>query len=334
MYILGIETSCDETAVAILREGKEILSNVVSSQYLHSRYGGVIPEVASRAHIKHLVPIVEAAREIAGVSFSDIGLIAVTYGPGLIGSLLVGLSFAKGLSLSLDKPFIGVNHIEGHIFAALLSYPEIKPPFLSLVISGGHTELYFVEDIGQYKLLGMTLDDACGEAFDKVGKVLGFPYPAGFKIEELAKKGKRTVKFPIPQLAGANFSFSGLKTAVLYFLRKNIDYPKEDIAHSFQEVVFDFLEEKITFAVKECSLRVVTVSGGVAANKRLRERLEQLQRREKIKFYIPPLPLCTDNAAMIAACGYERFKKFGPSKLDLPAKANEILGESEIYQEV
>ncbi|MEO0102471.1 MAG: tRNA (adenosine(37)-N6)-threonylcarbamoyltransferase complex transferase subunit TsaD [candidate division WOR-3 bacterium] len=334
MYILGIETSCDETCAAVLRDGREILSNIVSSQYLHSRYGGVIPEVASRAHIKHLVPIVETALAVARIDFSEIELVAATYGPGLIGSLLVGLSFAKGLSLSLNKPFVGVNHIEGHIFSSLLAYQEIKPPFLSLIISGGHTELYFVEEIGKYKLLGMTLDDAGGEAFDKVGKLLGFPYPAGFKIEEMAKKGKRTVKFPIPQVAGANFSFSGLKTAVLYFLKDNPNYPKEDIAHSFQEVVFDFVEEKIIFAVKECSLRVMTISGGVTANGRLRERLAQLGRKEGIKFYIPPLSLCTDNAAMIAACGYERFKKFGPANLDLPAKANEILEESEIYQEV
>ncbi|MEO0116325.1 MAG: tRNA (adenosine(37)-N6)-threonylcarbamoyltransferase complex transferase subunit TsaD [candidate division WOR-3 bacterium] len=325
MYILGIETSCDETCAAVLRDGREILSNVVSSQYLHSRYGGVIPEVASRAHIKHLVPITETALAVAGIGFSEIDLITATYGPGLIGSLLVGLSFAKGLSLSLNKPFVGVNHIEGHIFASLLAYPEIKPPFLSLIISGGHTEIYLVKEIGQYHLLGMTLDDACGEAFDKVGKLLGFPYPAGFKIEEIAREGKRSINFPIPKVNGANFSFSGLKTAVLYFLKDNPHYPKEDIAHSFQEVVFDFLEEKIVFAVQEVSLRLMTVSGGVAANSRLRARLAQLGRRKGIRFYIPPLSLCTDNAAMIAACGYERFKRFGSSPLDLPAKANEIL---------
>uniref|UniRef100_A0A7C3YV15 tRNA N6-adenosine threonylcarbamoyltransferase n=1 Tax=candidate division WOR-3 bacterium TaxID=2052148 RepID=A0A7C3YV15_UNCW3 len=326
MRILGIETSCDETAASVLK-GREILANCVSSQYLHSRYGGVIPEVASRAHIKHIIPIIQTALEIASLRFSDIDLIAVTYGPGLIGSLLVGLSFAKGLALSLGKPFIGVNHIEGHIFSTLLSYPDLSPPFLSLIISGGHTELYLVEEICQYRLLGMTLDDACGEAFDKVGKILGLPYPSGFKIETLARKGKRTVPFPVPRVSGANFSFSGLKTAVLYFRRENERYPVEDIAHSFQETVFDFLEEKILFVVRNFSLRKVSVSGGVAANQRLRERLDILGKKEGIRFYIPPLYLCTDNAAMIAFCGYERFKRFGPSKMDLEAKANEILAE-------
>ncbi len=329
MYILGIETSCDETAVAVLRDGKEMLANLVSAQYLHSRYGGVIPEMASRAHIQHLLPMTKTALEVAKRELSEIDLIAVTYGPGLIGSLLVGLSFAKGLALSLKRPFIGVNHIEGHIFSALLAEPNLKPPFLSLIISGGHTELYLVKEIGEYQLLGMTLDDAGGEAFDKVGRMLGLPYPAGGKIEELAKSGKRSINFPIPKLSGLNFSFSGLKTAVLYFRKANPNYPKEDIAHSFQEVVFDFLEEKILLAVKEERVWQMTISGGVAANRRLRERLEALGKREGIEFFIPPLALCTDNAAMIAACGYERFLRFGPSPLDLEAKANEILGLKE-----
>ncbi len=323
MYILGIETSCDETCAAVLKNGREILSNVVSSQYLHSQYGGVIPEVASRAHIQHLVPIVRTALEIAGIGYSEIDLIAATYAPGLIGSLLVGLSFAKGLATSLNKPFVGVNHLEGHIFSPLLAYPELKPPFLSLIISGGHTEFYLVKDLIDYELLGTTLDDACGEAFDKVGKMLGLPYPAGIAIEEMARKGKRTIQFPHPRVPGLNFSFSGLKTAVLYFLKNNQEYPHNDIAHSFQEVVFDFLEEKILAAANR--LRVMTISGGVAANQRLRERLARLSEGVGIRFYIPPVALCTDNAAMIARAGYERFIKLGPSPFTLEAKANEVL---------
>ncbi len=324
MYILGIETSCDETACAVLKDGREILSNVVSSQYLHSKYGGVIPEVASRAHIQHLVPIIKTALEIAAIGYSDIDLIAGTYAPGLIGSLIVGLSFAKGLSLSLNKPFVGINHIEGHIFSTILAEPELKPPFLSLIISGGHTEFYRVKDFCDYELLGTTLDDACGEAFDKVGKILGLPYPAGMKIEELAKAGRRTISFPHPKVPDLNFSFSGLKTAVLYFWQANRNYPYQDIAHSFQEVVFDFLEEKILLAAKNYS-RVITISGGVAANQRLRDRLRRLGEKEWIKFYLPPPFLCTDNAAMIAAAGYERYKRIGPSSLDLEVKANERL---------
>lgn len=318
---LGIETSCDETSVSVVADGKEILSNIVSSQAIHSIYGGVVPELAARAHLPLIVPITKTALAVAKVEYKDLDLISATYAPGLIGALLVGLSFAKALALGLKIPFVAVNHLEGHIFAVLLEYHNVEFPFISLIISGGHTEILLVKDRCDYEILGTTLDDACGEAFDKVAKMMGFPYPGGSFIERLAEKGNRNIKFPLPQIDQYDFSFSGLKTAVLYYLRDTQDPKKEDIACSFQEVVFDFLLNKIAKVVEATEIRRVAISGGVAVNNRLRERVKTFAQRNEITCFLPRPELCTDNAAMIAAAGYARYQRFGPSSLTIPAQA-------------
>lgn len=328
MIFLGIETSCDETAASVIsasekesRTSYEILSNIVSSQYIHSQYGGVIPELASRAHIQLIVPIIQTALDVAKIKYQDLDGIAVTYAPGLVGALLVGLSFAKALSLSLNKPFVGVNHLEGHIFSLLLSYPELEPPFLAMIISGGHTELLLIKGLCDYEQLGSTTDDACGEAFDKVARMLGLPYPGGAFVEKIALSGKRTVKFPVPDIPDYDFSFSGLKTAVLYYLQKEKNPVKEDIAYSFQETVSDFLLKKIRRATENYQINRIGVSGGVAINKRILQRFHDYGQAHNLKFYFPNPQMCTDNAAMIAAAGIERFKRFGSSPLSLTAEA-------------
>jgi N6-L-threonylcarbamoyladenine synthase len=328
MKFLGIETSCDETAASIVTAEKvnnrtvnTILSNIVSSQYIHSQYGGVIPELASRAHIQLVVPITKTALEVAKINYPDLDGIAVTYAPGLVGALLVGLSYAKALSISLSKPFVGVNHLEGHIFSLFLSYPELEPPFLALIISGGHTELMLIKGRCEYESLGSTIDDACGEAYDKVARMLGLPYPGGAFIEKLASNGKRNIKFPIPQMPDYSFSFSGLKTAVLYYLKAEKNPIPEDVAHSFQETVIDFLLKKIQLASNKFKIKQVGVSGGVAINNRIRERFNEYAKINNLQFYFPAPSMCTDNAAMIAAAGLERYNRFGPSPLSLTAEA-------------
>ena len=318
---LGFETSCDETSISLVRDGKDILANIISSQSVHTIYGGVVPELASRAHLPLIVPMTKTALAVAEVGYKDLNLVAATYAPGLIGALLVGLSFAKALSLVLEIPFVAVNHLEGHIFSVLLEHPAIEFPYIALIISGGHTELILVKDRCSYELLGTTLDDACGESFDKVAKMLNLPYPGGSFIEKLAAAGKRSIKFPLPKISRFDFSFSGLKTAVLYYLRDTKDPKFEDVACSFQEVVFDFLLTKIQSVVEECGIRRVAVSGGVAVNNRLRERVNNFARKNEVECYFPGAELCTDNAAMIAAAGYERFKRFGSSPLSIPAQA-------------
>jgi N6-L-threonylcarbamoyladenine synthase len=325
---LGIETSCDETGASVVaREqvnGKienKILSNIVSSQYIHSQFGGVIPELASRAHIQLIVPITKTALEVAKIDFKDLDGIAVTYAPGLVGALLVGLSFAKALSLSLNKPFVGVNHLEGHIFSVFLSYPDLEPPFLAMVISGGHTELLLIKDRCEYEALGSTTDDACGEAFDKVARMLGLAYPGGALVEKLARDGKRNIKFPVPHIPGYDFSFSGLKTAVLYYIKGEKNPVLADIACSFQEVVCDFLLKKIHLASDNFKINRIGVSGGVAINKRIQERFAEYGKKHNLEFYFPKPQMCTDNAAMIAAAGIERYTRFGPSPLSLSAEA-------------
>ena len=328
MLFLGIETSCDETGASVIatetvnnRTTSTILSNIVSSQYIHSQYGGVIPELASRAHIQLIVPITKTALEVAKINYQDLDGIAVTYAPGLVGALLVGLSFSKALSLSLGKPFIGVNHLEGHIFSLFLSYPNLEPPFLALVISGGHTELLLIKGRCEYEALGSTVDDACGEAFDKVARMLGLPYPGGAFIEKIAQAGKRNINFPIPHIPGYNFSFSGLKTAVLYYLKAEKNPVIADIACSFQEVVCDFLLKKIQLASDNYKITCIGVSGGVAINNRIQERFAQYGKKQNLQFYFPKPSMCTDNAAMIAAAGTERYTRFGPSPLTLTAEA-------------
>jgi len=327
MIILGIDTSCDDTSVAVL-ENRKILSNIVSSQIkIHSKYGGIVPELASRKHIEWIWDVTEKALSEAGVTLKDIELISVCHGPGLIGSLLVGLCFAKALSYASGKPLIGVNHLEGHIQAIFLEkfYPDF--PFLTLIVSGGHTSLYRVDDFGKYKELGRTRDDAAGEAYDKVAKMLGLGYPGGPVIDALAKEGDpEKFNLPRPYLhRSLDFSFSGLKTAVKVLL-KNLGYEegkvpdeiKKDIAASFQASVVDVLIEKIKWAAVSEKLNRVVITGGVAANSELRKKAEMM---EELEVYLPSKSLCTDNAAMIAVTGYHRFLKGESSNLYLNARA-------------
>ena len=333
MIVLAIETSCDDTGAAVLLDGRKILSNVVSSQIpIHQKYGGVVPELASRRHIESIVPIVSQALEEAKVTLSEIDGVAVTHGPGLVGSLLVGLSFAKSLSFARGIPFIGVNHIEGHLSAIFLEKDSPRFPFIGLVVSGGHTSLFRVDGFGKYKRLGQTRDDAAGEAFDKVAKLLGLGYPGGPIIDELSKLGNPTaIRFPRPSLGknSFDFSFSGLKTAVVNYVRSHPEpqggYPEDlvqDIVSSFQEAVVEVLVKKTLQAAQHQGLRRVVLSGGVAANRRLRERIGEDTSQTKMKIYLPSPSFCTDNAAMVGVVGYEYLKRGIQSPLSLNAFSN------------
>ncbi len=317
MIVLGIDTSCDDTGIGIVEDGRRLLSNVVQSQVeLHHPHGGVVPELASREHLRNILPVFMEALKRAGISIEKIDGIAVTVGPGLIGSLLVGLYFVKAISLSKGIPYVGVNHLEGHILSIFLEEEVPDFPFIALTISGGHTNLYSVLDFGKYRLLGKTLDDAAGEAFDKVAKVLGLGYPGGIRIEELAKEGDpKKIKFPRAYLSkeSLDFSFSGLKTAVALFVKrwkKEEKLSKEiriqDICASFQEAVLDVVIEKIKRAIRKEGIKNVVIAGGVACNRRLRERaIKELD----AKVFFPRPEFCTDNGAMIAVAGYHRLKK-------------------------
>ncbi|MEP7233825.1 MAG: tRNA (adenosine(37)-N6)-threonylcarbamoyltransferase complex transferase subunit TsaD [Ignavibacteriota bacterium] len=306
--ILGIESSCDETSAAILR-GSELASVVISSQHFHTSFGGVVPELASRAHIRSIIPIVEEAFLQAGMTSAELTAIAVTYAPGLMGALLVGVNFAKGLALGLDVPLFGVHHIEAHIFSALLEAKKPELPFLALVVSGGHTLLVIVDEIGSYRVIGKTLDDAAGEAFDKVGKMMGMGYPAGAQIDREAKLGNPSfVQFPRSMMHSENFdfSFSGIKTSVLYYLRDHpgvINDHGADIAASFQESVVDVLVEKTVRASIQYDIRDIVCVGGVSANSRLREKFISITQKHSKHFFSPRPMLSTDNAAMIAMLG-------------------------------
>lgn len=313
---LGIETSCDETAAAVVADGTRILSNVIASQVdLHQRFGGVVPEIAARKHIETVFPVIDQALRDAGAGFADLDLIAVTYGPGLIGALLVGLQAAKAIAFALEKPLVGINHVEGHIYANMLSHPELEPPFVCLTASGGHTDLLYVPEFGRYELLGRTRDDAAGEAFDKIARVLGLPYPGGPQISRLAETGNReAIGFP-RGLSGEDtfdFSFSGLKTFALYYINNarqrgdTINLP--DFAASFQWAIVDVLADKVIRAAQFKGVRRVVLSGGVSANQSLRREVLALAQPLGISVYFPPLDLCTDNAAMIASAGYFKYK--------------------------
>ncbi|MBT6855894.1 MAG: tRNA (adenosine(37)-N6)-threonylcarbamoyltransferase complex transferase subunit TsaD [Nitrospina sp.] len=333
MLVLGLETSCDETAAAVLKDGDTLLSNVINDQIgIHSKYGGIVPELAGRSHIERVHRVIEEAVQEAGAELTDLDLIAVTMGPGLIGSLLVGLNTAKGLSYGLNTPMIGVNHLEGHLLAIFLQ-KKIQFPFIALIVSGGHTDLYLASDFGHYKLLGRTRDDAAGESFDKVGKMLGLPYPGGPAIEKLAQNGNgKAHKFPRAYLekGSLDFSFSGLKTSVRTFLQqreqgKHITLTDADIAAGFQEAVVDVLVDKLIAACKKENVSRIVVTGGVAANGPLREAVQTAAQSYGFEASFPDKIFCTDNAAMIACAGYHKFVRDKNLLADfktLDAKAN------------
>lgn len=330
IIILAVETSCDETAAAVVKNGLDVLSNVVASQIdWHRKYGGVVPEIASRKHLEFINPVIEEALREAEIDFADIDAVAATYGPGLVGGLLVGLSAAKALAYVLRKPFIGINHIAGHIYANFISNKKIEPPVVCLTISGGHTDLLYFEELGSYQILGRTQDDAAGEAFDKVARVLKIGYPGGPAIEKLSKEGNpQAVNFPRPFINddGYDFSFSGLKTAVINYLhnkeQKGEDINKADVAASFQQAVIDIMTAKIIQAVENNPVNSVILSGGVAANKTLRSQLKDKLQKKGLPLYTPSLKLCTDNAAMIGSVAYFQYQKGNFSPLTLNAKAN------------
>jgi len=320
--ILGIETSCDETAAAIVRDGSEVLSSVVSSQIeIHARFGGVVPEVASRAHVEVIMPVVAEALTEAGIEPAALDAVAVTHGPGLVGALLVGVSAAKALSLVWDRPFIGVNHLEAHLYAAFLEEPDLDMPLVVLLVSGGHTMLIVMEDHLKYRVLGSTLDDAAGEAFDKVARHIGLGYPGGPAIDRLSIDGDReAIRFPRAMLSdGWDFSFSGLKTSVVNHMRRNPDTPLPDLAASFQEAVADVLVTKARWAASEVGATGICLAGGVAANSRLRERVRESCRADGLNAFLPSREMCTDNAAMVAAVAWYRLGADGPSPLSLGA---------------
>ncbi|MEC8828002.1 MAG: tRNA (adenosine(37)-N6)-threonylcarbamoyltransferase complex transferase subunit TsaD [Actinomycetota bacterium] len=323
--VLGIETSCDETAAAIVVDGRDVLANVVSSQVdLHARYGGVVPEIAGRAHESLLMPVVAEAMVEAGVTDHDIDLVAATHGPGLIGSLLIGVSAAKALALGWDVPFIGINHHEAHLYAALLEEPELEFPLAVLLVSGGHTMLIEFQDHGRYRLLGATVDDAAGEAFDKVARYLGLGYPGGPQIDRISQQGDpQAINFTRPMRNdGLDFSFSGLKTAVVNYVRQHPEVETADVAASFQAAVVDVLTHKARKAAQQIGASGICLAGGVAANSELREKTLDICVEDGIQGFLPSRAMCTDNAAMVAATAWWRIRSEGPSSLDSGADPN------------
>ena len=334
--ILAIESSCDETAASVVRDGREILSNIISSQIeIHKKYGGVVPEVASRKHIENISGVVKEALEESKLGIDDIDAIAVTYGPGLVGALLIGINYAKSLAYAWDKPLIGVNHIEGHISANYIEDKSLEPPFMCLVVSGGHTHLVYVEDYGKYEVMGRTRDDAAGEAYDKISRALNLGYPGGPKIDKLAKSGnKEAIYFPRAKLneESLDFSFSGLKSAVLNYInqttQKGGKIIEADVAASFQESVIDVLIEKLIKAAKLKGCDKIALAGGVASNSRLREVLEMKCENNKLLLYRPSPILCTDNAAMIASCAYYKYKNKEFADFSLNASPNLEIAKS------
>jgi len=334
---LAIESSCDETSVAVVRDGRQVLSNIISTQMdEHKKFGGVVPEVASRRHIENIQGVVQESLDEAGVKFSDIDIVGVTYGAGLVGALLVGLSTAKAISFALGVPLVGVNHIEGHICANFIAHKELEPPFACLVVSGGHTHMVEVRGYGDYNVLGMTRDDAAGEAFDKLARAIGLGYPGGSKIDRAAKLGdKEAIDFPRAYLekGSYDFSFSGLKSAALNYLNskkmKKEEISIEDVSASYQEAIVDVLAERSIRACIEKGYKTLAIAGGVAANSRLRERLEGDAKAHGIQVKYPPIELCTDNAAMIGCAAYYDYIGGRVSSLDLNAVPGLRIGERE-----
>ena len=322
IYTLGIESSCDETAVSVVKNGREILSNVVNTQIpIHTLYGGVVPEIASRNHINNISLVTKMAIQNANIHFEDIDIVACTYGPGLVGALLVGLSYGKALSFALNKPLVGVNHIEGHIAANYITYQELKPPFLCIMMSGGNTQIVYVKDYTDFEVLGRTKDDAIGEAFDKVARVIGLGYPGGPKIDKLAEKGVSNIELPKTHVEGLDFSFSGIKTAVINLHHKEPDINKENLCASFQKAITEMLMEKVKVAIEKTNMKKIVLAGGVSANSYIRKEFEELQ-NQGIDVYMPDMKLCTDNAAMIASAGYYDYMAGKVDDLALNAVPN------------
>ena len=333
--ILAIESSCDETAASVVKNGRTILSNVISSQIeLHKLYGGVVPEIASRKHIEKINQVIEEALSEAGVTLDDLDAIGVTYGPGLVGALLGGGAEAKAIAYAKKLPLVGVHHIEGHVSANYIEHPDLEPPFLCLIVSGGHTHLVIVKDYGEFEILGRTRDDAAGEAFDKVARAIGLGYPGGPKIDKLSKEGNpHAIVFPKAKIDGApyDFSFSGVKSAVLNFINQNKMQGKEihaaDLAASFQQSVVDVLVEHTMLAAKDYQMDKVAIAGGVASNGTLRQAMKEACEKNGLKFYHPSPIFCTDNAAMIGVAAYYEYKKGTRHGWDLNAVPNLKLGE-------
>ena len=319
---LGIESSCDETSVAVVKNGREVLSNVINSQIkIHEKFGGVVPEIASRNHVEAISSVTEEALRQAKINFRDIDNIACTYGPGLVGALLVGVSYAKGLSYALNKPLTGTNHIEGHIAANYITHRDLKPPFLCLIISGGHTHLVHIQDYDKFDIIGKTRDDAIGEAFDKVARVIGLGYPGGPKVDKLAKEGQATIELPKTHIEGLDFSFSGVKTAIINLHHKNPEINKADLCASFEKYVTEILLHNCLEASKKLGTKTIALAGGVSANSYIREKFLELE-KQGYRIYYPDPILCTDNAAMIASAGYYRYISGVTSDLTLNAVPN------------
>ena len=335
VLILAIESSCDETAAAVVKNGREVLSNVINTQIaIHTEYGGVVPEIASRKHIENINPVIRKALEDAGVTLDDIDAIGVTYGPGLVGALLVGVAEAKAIAFAKNKPLVGVHHIEGHISANYVENKELEPPFVALVVSGGHTHLVKVNDYGEYEIVGRTRDDAAGEAFDKVARAIGLGYPGGPKIDKLAKEGNPdAIEFPRAHVDDApyDFSFSGIKSSVLNYINsaemKGETINRADVAASFQKAVVDALVSRAVRLAKECGMDKLAIAGGVASNSALRAAIQEECTKNNIRFYSPSPILCTDNAAMIGAAAYYEYIKGVRHGYDLNAIPNLKLGE-------
>ena len=335
ILILAIESSCDETAAAVVRNGREVLSNIISSQIaLHTLYGGVVPEIASRKHIEKINQVIEAALSEAGVTLGEIDAVGVTYGPGLVGALLVGVAEAKAIAYAAGKPLIGVHHIEGHIAANYIEHKDLEPPFFCLVVSGGHTHLVRVKDYGQFEIIGRTRDDAAGEAFDKVARAIGLGYPGGPKIDQVSREGNpEAVVFPRAHVGDApyDFSFSGVKSAVLNYINgcrmKGEEWNQADVAASFQKAVTDVLVENAMRAVQEFGVKKFAIAGGVASNSALRSAMKEACDREGIDFYYPSPVYCTDNAAMIGVAAYYEYLNGTRHGWDLNAVPNLRLGE-------
>lgn len=323
---LAIESSCDETAAAIVKNGREVLSNVIFSQIdIHKKFGGVVPEIASRHHTENINIVINEALYNAGVDFSSIDIVGATSGPGLIGALLVGFSAAKGIAYALKKPFIAVNHIKGHIFANFIQNKTLEPPFVCMVVSGGHTHLISVENYNEFVILGKTMDDAIGEAFDKVSRTLKLGYPGGPLIDNIAKKGINNCNFPTPLFDSLDFSFSGIKTAVINYIDKNKDYKVEDVCRSFEEKVTDVVVQNSKKAIMLTGTDKIALAGGVAANSMLREKMLKMCEDNKINFYCPDVSLCTDNAAMIGCAAYYDYISGKLASWDANAIANLII---------